>query len=124
MFCSYIIFFFSSRRRHTRCYRDWSSDVCSSDLVDLWQLKAKALEAAAESSPSKENSRAQVEMLLPMMAEAVEADNYEAALALGKIAEVAARKSKVIALVTSVQKRQEEVQAVQKGFARLQVYVD
>src|SRR5207245_7105115 len=22
----------SSRRRHTRCYRDWSSDVCSSDL--------------------------------------------------------------------------------------------
>src|SRR5207245_3452414 len=28
------IFFFSSRRRHTRCYRDWSSDVCSSDLQD------------------------------------------------------------------------------------------
>src|SRR2546429_1094477 len=24
--------FFSSRRRHTRCSRDWSSDVCSSDL--------------------------------------------------------------------------------------------
>src|SRR5207245_7888778 len=24
--------FFSSRRRHTICYRDWSSDVCSSDL--------------------------------------------------------------------------------------------
>src|SRR5256884_2393415 len=30
-----IIFFFSSRRRHTRCSRDWSSDVCSSDLVDM-----------------------------------------------------------------------------------------
>src|SRR3989449_7840910 len=28
-----MIFFFSSRRRHTRCSRDWSSDVCSSDLV-------------------------------------------------------------------------------------------
>src|SRR5207245_3145737 len=28
-----LIFFFSSRRRHTRCYRDWSSDVCSSDLI-------------------------------------------------------------------------------------------
>src|SRR6266536_169115 len=26
------LFFFSSRRRHTRCYREWSSDVCSSDL--------------------------------------------------------------------------------------------
>src|SRR5690349_23873562 len=29
---SLLIFFFSSRRRHTRCLRDWSSDVCSSDL--------------------------------------------------------------------------------------------
>src|SRR3989442_13517884 len=28
-----INFFFSSRRRHTRCGRDWSSDVCSSDLL-------------------------------------------------------------------------------------------
>src|SRR5437763_11483459 len=27
-------FFFSSRRRHTRYIGDWSSDVCSSDLVD------------------------------------------------------------------------------------------
>src|SRR5207245_6271363 len=35
--CLYVLiiicFFFSSRRRHTRCYRDWSSDVCSSDLT-------------------------------------------------------------------------------------------
>src|ERR1039458_10702519 len=29
--CGYF-FFFSSRRRHTRCLSDWSSDVCSSDL--------------------------------------------------------------------------------------------
>src|SRR5690349_23489875 len=28
----YLFFFFSSRRRHTRSLRDWSSDVCSSDL--------------------------------------------------------------------------------------------
>src|SRR5690606_40476366 len=28
----YFLFFFSSRRRHTRFSRDWSSDVCSSDL--------------------------------------------------------------------------------------------
>src|SRR5690554_4208284 len=28
-------FFFSSRRRHTRCGRDWSSDVCSSDLTSV-----------------------------------------------------------------------------------------
>src|SRR3989442_8090030 len=29
------LFFFSSRRRHTRCGRDWSSDVCSSDLETM-----------------------------------------------------------------------------------------
>src|SRR5690554_7151544 len=29
------VFFFSSRRRHTRCGRDWSSDVCSSDLEQM-----------------------------------------------------------------------------------------
>src|SRR5262245_63308854 len=29
-----LYFFFSSRRRHTRCLSDWSSDVCSSDLID------------------------------------------------------------------------------------------
>src|SRR5699024_2034176 len=32
---SYEFFFFSSRRRHTRSKRDWSSDVCSSDLFLL-----------------------------------------------------------------------------------------
>src|SRR5690606_40281499 len=30
---SNLLFFFSSRRRHTRFSRDWSSDVCSSDLA-------------------------------------------------------------------------------------------
>src|SRR5439155_4370640 len=30
------LFFFSSRRRHTRWPRDWSSDVCSSDLRRSW----------------------------------------------------------------------------------------
>src|SRR2546428_4965012 len=32
MSCDIVFFFFSSRRRHTRSDRDWSSDVCSSDL--------------------------------------------------------------------------------------------
>src|SRR6266436_7366316 len=34
------VFFFSSRRRHTRCSRDWSSDVCSSDLHDAIEVEA------------------------------------------------------------------------------------
>src|SRR5687768_18603798 len=38
----FFFFFFSSRRRHTRCSRDWSSDVCSSDLWDRggWRHRA------------------------------------------------------------------------------------
>src|SRR3712207_7772089 len=32
MYVIVLFFFFSSRRRHTRYWRDWSSDVCSSDL--------------------------------------------------------------------------------------------
>src|SRR5436305_9620093 len=36
----YTIFFFSSRRRHTRCGRDWSSDVCSSDLLVVARVAA------------------------------------------------------------------------------------
>src|SRR5204863_3869394 len=35
IFFSSSSFFFSSRRRHTRSLRDWSSDVCSSDLALL-----------------------------------------------------------------------------------------
>src|SRR3712207_7495994 len=33
-----LYFFFSSRRRHTRYWRNWSSDVCSSDLAGVRAL--------------------------------------------------------------------------------------
>src|SRR5690606_40283839 len=35
----FVVFFFSSRRRHTRFSRDWSSDVCSSDLDRFVETK-------------------------------------------------------------------------------------
>src|SRR5262245_63572720 len=38
-------FFFSSRRRHTRCLSDWSSDVCSSDLTLQGPAENEAEEA-------------------------------------------------------------------------------
>src|SRR5690606_39948028 len=37
------LFFFSSRRRHTRFSRDWSSDVCSSDLLHEWNTHIAAV---------------------------------------------------------------------------------
>src|SRR3712207_3194492 len=42
MYASALSFFFSSRRRHTRYWRDWSSDVCSSDLAETgsyWDMR-------------------------------------------------------------------------------------
>src|SRR5690554_4524586 len=39
---TYCFFFFSSRRRHTRCGRDWSSDVCSSDLFQYASILSLA----------------------------------------------------------------------------------
>src|SRR5699024_11758564 len=45
-----MFFFFSSRRRHTRSKRDWSSDVCSSDLSFIDKIKLGLL-ASIEISP-------------------------------------------------------------------------
>src|SRR5437868_5627365 len=47
---SYDSFFFSSRRRHTSSKRDWSSDVCSSDLV----VPMPAKRDGATSQPSQD----------------------------------------------------------------------
>src|SRR5256884_3403783 len=59
-------FFFSSRRRHTRCSRDWSSDVCSSDLDheqrDPLRL-AQALERLAEARRQRERHVSTAERL-------------------------------------------------------------
>src|SRR5688572_32197269 len=41
--CPYLSFFFSSRRRHTRFDCDWSSDVCSSDLLFVYCEEPSAL---------------------------------------------------------------------------------
>src|SRR5438132_13131296 len=47
-----MLFFFSSRRRHTRSLCDWSSDVCSSDL-DRWQTAGEVgAQLEAMSTPS------------------------------------------------------------------------
>src|SRR3989449_8813202 len=71
-----IFFFFSSRRRHTRCSRDWSSDVCSSDLlvddplellVDLVARREEVVELdLAEHAPERRlrDLRGRVEVVL------------------------------------------------------------
>src|SRR3712207_9528481 len=52
-----VLCFFSSRRRHTRYWRDWSSDVCSSDLgVRLRFEGGRVVEASAEKGEEFLNS--------------------------------------------------------------------
>src|SRR5256884_223465 len=50
------VLFFSSRRRHTRCSRDWSSDVCSSDLV-RGPVKAQAASGAIRVEKIERNTQ-------------------------------------------------------------------
>src|SRR5690349_22035478 len=45
----FFFFFFSSRRRHTRSLRDWSSDVCSSDLSPTGASASNADDGSAAS---------------------------------------------------------------------------
>src|SRR3712207_7861108 len=73
-------FFVSSRRRHTRYWRDWSSDVCSSDLVEpAERLRQVALVLAAAADLAQQRGLAhrpsgvlgafdQVEQLLVVLA--------------------------------------------------------
>src|SRR5437763_17083722 len=44
-------FFFSSRRRHTRYIGDWSSDVCSSDLIDTFNMNWTVVHPIDRESP-------------------------------------------------------------------------
>src|SRR2546430_6185775 len=48
-----VLFFFSSRRRHTRFDCDWSSDVCSSDLDHYYEQLAEQLNSTVSTTSDK-----------------------------------------------------------------------
>src|SRR5699024_11247815 len=74
-----VLFFFASRRRHTMSKRDWSSDVCSSDLAEYKGTR----------KPMAEELRQQVpvikEVLQAMNIEIIEKEGLEADDLLGTI---------------------------------------
>src|SRR6266542_651748 len=89
--CSF--FFFSSRRRHTSCYRDWSSDVCSSDLLLPGWEEDDVLRLAATVEKSSEHPLAQaiVEGALARGLALSEVAAFEAVPGHGVIATVESR---------------------------------
>src|SRR5690606_40120655 len=62
----YIIFFFSSRRRHTRFSRDWSSDVCSSDLIHPWLIRFRVKLSVTAKDPTCVGPSSLVHSCLPV----------------------------------------------------------
>src|SRR5438045_6472651 len=72
----YFMFFFSSRRRHTRCLSDWSSDVCSSDL-------GTALSICPENSNKLDrNKDLHILRIGANIIDSADSDNYPTVLAL------------------------------------------
>src|SRR5258705_9582606 len=77
------LFFFSSRRRHTRCLSDWSSDVCSSDLMIRRPRPRRRVRRAVHLFPSP----AHAHPLLPNPRPERVADAGRAAVELGVVLE-------------------------------------
>src|SRR3712207_8100890 len=74
---SCILFFFSSRRRHTRYWRDWSSDVCSSDLSRALALLLVSWSVAREGRSIPITEQAIAELPLPLTTAIVRAIRSE-----------------------------------------------
>src|SRR5690625_2444758 len=87
-----VFFFFSSRRRHTRWPRDWSSDVCSSDLTAVVLLSgstsALTLESTAAAVTAQSRSADRIVAIAPSSLEAEAGALLEDLLERGDVDEV------------------------------------
>lgn len=92
--------------------------------VDAVMLKAEALRMAVAAATEKEAGTALVEVIRPLLNEAVDLDHYKAAHVLGEAAIMAAKKARSPSLVLDLQKRLEEIQAIEKNFGKLHVYLE
>lgn len=92
--------------------------------VDALLLKADVLGLAVAAATQKEQGLALVESIRPLLAEAVDLDHYKAAHQLGEAIVNAAKKAKSPSLVLELQKRNEEIAAIEKSFGKVQGYLD
>jgi hypothetical protein len=92
--------------------------------AEILRMKIQALNVASKAKAGAEAYQMVVDSAQVLAQEAVAADDYEAALELLASAEAAARKLKIVSLVSAVRKRQEEVQAAQKTYSRWKKFAD
>src|SRR5206468_9204515 len=67
LICFFFCFFFSSRRRHTRSDRDWSSDVCSSDLDEVVAREVAHPGPSDEGPLERRAAQVEVAVLQPLL---------------------------------------------------------
>src|SRR5215469_6622771 len=114
-------FFFSSRRRHTRSLRDWSSDVCSSDLVDGDQWTGKLGEEATEAREAEALGRHVDELVAALRHGRHAAAHLDAVHGGGEIGRRDAAGGESVDLVVHEgdERRDDEGGAVQEGGGEL-----
>jgi hypothetical protein len=84
-------------------------------------LKAAAIDKAASEVAAGADAKNLVETLLPIIDEAVAADDYESAARIAKAAETAAKKAKTVALVTQVSSRAKDLDKLKANFEKVKV---
>lgn len=92
--------------------------------VDAFLFKADVLTLAVASATAKDQGLALVEVIRPLLNEAVDLDNYKAAHQFGEAIISAAKKAQSASLVLDLQKRVEEIKGIEKSFGKMQGYLD
>jgi predicted Zn finger-like uncharacterized protein len=97
-----------------------SADELGKDFdLSSASLKADVIDKAATSVAAGEPAKALVDTLLPIINEAVAADDYEAAARITKAAEAAAKKAKTLALLSQVQNRAKDLDNLKASFEKV-----
>ncbi len=92
--------------------------------AEAFAMKTRILRLASKAAASKENYQFVLDTALLLLEDALNDDDYEVARELGVTARAAAVKLRSVALVTGVDKRQKEVERLQKAFAPLKPFAD
>jgi hypothetical protein len=92
--------------------------------VDALVMKADVLGLAVNAATEKEQGLALVEIIRPLLADAIDLDHYKAAHQLGESLVNAAKKARSPSLVLELQKRVAEIKAIEQNFSKLQGYLD